>query len=274
MNIHPIIVHFPIALLIVYAGIEVVSLFSQKRAEKLATTKLICLWIGVLWSFAALSSGEWAEELYWRSALIHTHEEFAEKSHALYVVLALFYVTKTFFAERLQLSRILYTRWLQRIVAWTAVVWVVILSIVGALGGAIARGTGHGDPVSDWAVATFVGVEWENRGSEKKAEVSEQNKNNNEGEDQNNAQKDSNPVNLPRYSMDIIKEHKEEVSCWTTINGIVYDLTAFINKHPGGDKNILRICWKDGTEAFTRKHGGQEKPEMILQWFEIRVLLE
>jgi cytochrome b involved in lipid metabolism len=42
--------------------------------------------------------------------------------------------------------------------------------------------------------------------------------------------------------MDIIKEHTEEASCWTTVNGIVYDLTAFINKHPGGDKNILKIC--------------------------------
>jgi uncharacterized membrane protein len=48
MNIHPIVVHFPIALLIVYAGIEVVSLFSTRRAQKLYTTKLVCLYIGVV----------------------------------------------------------------------------------------------------------------------------------------------------------------------------------------------------------------------------------
>lgn len=156
MNIHPIVVHFPIALLIVYAGIEVVSLFSAHRSQKLYTTKLVCLYIGVVWSFAALSSGEAAQDLLWKSTLIHTHEERAEKSHLVYVLLAIFYGIKTFFAERFHISAYFTSYRVQRIVTWVALAWVCILSIVWALGGAISRGTWNGDPISDRAVSTFV----------------------------------------------------------------------------------------------------------------------
>ncbi len=56
------------------------------------------------------------------------------------------------------------------------------------------------------------------------------------------------------YTLDMVASHTSETSCRTVINGIVYDVSAFINKHPGGDKNILKICGIDGTAAFTRKH--------------------
>lgn len=77
---------------------------------------------------------------------------------------------------------------------------------------------------------------------------------------------------LPTYTLADVATHNEEASCWTAINGQVYDLTAFIKKHPGGDRNILRICGIDGSQAFNAQHGGKKRPEETLAWFEIGVL--
>lgn len=76
------------------------------------------------------------------------------------------------------------------------------------------------------------------------------------------------------YTLAQVALHKSEEDCWTAIRGTVYDLTAFFGKHPGGDKNLFRICGIDGTAAFERKHGGDEKPETTLAGFEIGVLVQ
>jgi hypothetical protein len=53
------------------------------------------------------------------------------------------------------------------------------------------------------------------------------------------------------------------------INGGVYDLTAWISKHPGGERAILSICGKDGSAAFNDQHGGQRRPANELSGFKI-----
>lgn len=77
---------------------------------------------------------------------------------------------------------------------------------------------------------------------------------------------------LPSYTLAQVAEHGETNGCWTSINGAVYDLNAWIAKHPGGDKNILMICGKDGSSAFDNQHGGERKPEKILAGFQIGTL--
>lgn len=74
------------------------------------------------------------------------------------------------------------------------------------------------------------------------------------------------------YTMADVATHNNEASCWTTINGNVYDLTSFVSQHPGGDRNILKICGIDGTMAFENKHGGQNRPEQTLAGFMIGTL--
>ena len=71
------------------------------------------------------------------------------------------------------------------------------------------------------------------------------------------------------YSMTEVAKHKSPSDCWTTVNGNVYNLTAFISKHPGGDKAILFLCGKDGTTFFNGQHGGQARPASELAGFEI-----
>jgi cytochrome b involved in lipid metabolism len=74
------------------------------------------------------------------------------------------------------------------------------------------------------------------------------------------------------YTMADVQAASTPENCLSAINGKVYDLTAWINKHPGGDKNILKICGIDGSSAFDGKHGGQTKPETVLKGFSVGVL--
>jgi len=81
-----------------------------------------------------------------------------------------------------------------------------------------------------------------------------------------------NEENEKTYTMEEISKHNSKESCWSVIRGKVYNLTNWIDKHPGGSDKILRICGKDGTDLFVKQHGGKEKPEKILESFKIGVL--
>ncbi len=74
------------------------------------------------------------------------------------------------------------------------------------------------------------------------------------------------------YSLAVVATHNSGASCWTTINGKVYDVTSWINQHPGGAQAILSLCGKDGSSAFNGQHGGQARPEQELATFYIGTL--
>lgn len=71
------------------------------------------------------------------------------------------------------------------------------------------------------------------------------------------------------YTLSEVAKHADRTSCWSAINGAVYDLTTWIDKHPGGAKRILSICGKDGTSAFTNQHEGAPKQEAMLASFKL-----
>jgi cytochrome b involved in lipid metabolism len=54
------------------------------------------------------------------------------------------------------------------------------------------------------------------------------------------------------YTMDEIVLHDNPEDCWLLIDGKVYEVTYFINNHPGGDA-ILAGCGKDATALFGTK---------------------
>lgn len=68
-------------------------------------------------------------------------------------------------------------------------------------------------------------------------------------------------------TMDEVKKHNSATSCFTVISGKVYDITNWINRHPGGQQAILSLCGKDGTDLFMSQHGGQTRPESVLRSF-------
>lgn len=74
------------------------------------------------------------------------------------------------------------------------------------------------------------------------------------------------------FTMADVAKHNSGSSCWTAINGNVYDVTSWINQHPGGAQSILSLCGIDGSSAFNGQHGGQRRPEAELATFKIGAL--
>ena len=66
------------------------------------------------------------------------------------------------------------------------------------------------------------------------------------------------------YTMAKVKENNSANSCWSVINGNVYNLTQWINSHPGGPSVIRGLCGVDGTSSFNGKHRGQGNPTSTL----------
>jgi cytochrome b involved in lipid metabolism len=48
--------------------------------------------------------------------------------------------------------------------------------------------------------------------------------------------------------------HATTDDCWASIHGNVYDLTEWVNDHPGGSIYIQSICGKDGTDLYSAQH--------------------
>lgn len=66
------------------------------------------------------------------------------------------------------------------------------------------------------------------------------------------------------YTMAQVKANKSASKCWSVINEKVYDLTDWINAHPGGAGAIISLCGTDGTQSFLAMHRNQSKPESRL----------
>ena len=73
-------------------------------------------------------------------------------------------------------------------------------------------------------------------------------------------------------TMDEIAAHSTPDDCWSVVDGQVYDLTAWIDQHPGGAGPIELMCGVDATEAFMAMHGSQQAPKEVLAGFEIGLL--
>ncbi|XBW34914.1 hypothetical protein QEN19_000478 [Hanseniaspora menglaensis] len=59
---------------------------------------------------------------------------------------------------------------------------------------------------------------------------------------------------LTTISLEEFTKHSTPEDCWVIINGIVYDLTEFISKHPGGPDIINANCGKDVSLLFNPIH--------------------
>lgn len=74
------------------------------------------------------------------------------------------------------------------------------------------------------------------------------------------------------YTLAEVAAHDSAASCWSAVNGSVYDLTGWVNQHPGGKAAILMICGKDGSPLFNMQHGGEGRPASILAKYRLSAL--
>ncbi|GAA6002414.1 cytochrome b5-like heme/steroid binding domain-containing protein [Rhodotorula paludigena] len=51
-----------------------------------------------------------------------------------------------------------------------------------------------------------------------------------------------------------VSDHASADSAWVIIDGNVYDVTEFLEDHPGGKKVLLKACGKDSSKQFWQFH--------------------
>lgn len=56
---------------------------------------------------------------------------------------------------------------------------------------------------------------------------------------------------MRQVGYDELREHKKKDDCWMVLNGVVYDITDYTFKHPGG-AIIFDAAGKDGTALFSK----------------------
>jgi alkylation response protein AidB-like acyl-CoA dehydrogenase/predicted heme/steroid binding protein len=56
------------------------------------------------------------------------------------------------------------------------------------------------------------------------------------------------------YTLEEVEQHNKRDDLWCVIDGDVYDLTAFVQYHPGSAPPLLNIAGKDATKAFFGLH--------------------
>lgn len=67
---------------------------------------------------------------------------------------------------------------------------------------------------------------------------------------------------IPIIQMSELNKHNKEDDCWVSIHGHVYDVTEFLENHPGGKDKLLRFAGKDATRGFKLQH-----PQTYLETF-------
>ena len=93
-GLHPLIIHFPIGLLLVAPILILIGAFmSPKKGRTMLLAALVLMVLGTISVFIALSTGEAAAELADRTpevnSMIQHHEELAERTRIVFTVLTL-----------------------------------------------------------------------------------------------------------------------------------------------------------------------------------------
>lgn len=77
---------------------------------------------------------------------------------------------------------------------------------------------------------------------------------------------------IPEFSLAEVQAGNSEIKCLTIVNNEVYDVTSFIDKHPGGRKRILKMCGRDASADFSEQHAESMRALKMLESLKIGVL--
>ena len=69
------------------------------------------------------------------------------------------------------------------------------------------------------------------------------------------------------YTMAQVATNNSAKSCWAVIEGSVYNLTNWINSHPGGSGAIISLCGTEATSSFNAQHANQSRPSSRLSGY-------
>ncbi|EPS63893.1 hypothetical protein M569_10892, partial [Genlisea aurea] len=69
------------------------------------------------------------------------------------------------------------------------------------------------------------------------------------------------------YSMLEASQHNTRGDCWIVVEGKVYDVSSYLDEHPGGDDVLLRATGKDATEEFEDAGHSKTARELMEKFF-------
>ncbi|GER46738.1 cytochrome b5 [Striga asiatica] len=64
-----------------------------------------------------------------------------------------------------------------------------------------------------------------------------------------------------------VAKHNNTKDCWLIISGKVYDVTTFMDDHPGGDEVLLSATGKDATNDFEDVGHSDSAREMLHKYY-------
>lgn len=241
LPIHPLINH-AVAVLVPLAAIGALLVISiSKLRPAYSPLVLGTLLLATISAFIATQSGEALSE---RVGLPSSHA--TQGDRLSYVVLAFAVLFTIWFALeksnqiRKSLANVLKSV-LKVVISITAISSFILTILVGHSG----------------AEAT-----WKDRIAESQATVLEDS-----GSNSSSTPKANTPTGTLNLSNSEIKTHNSKSDCWSIVNGNVYNLTSYVQNHPGGASVIANICGKDGSKAFINQHNSQSKPNNVLDSF-------
>eukprot|EP00009_Paramoeba_aestuarina_P001579 CAMPEP_0201516598 /NCGR_PEP_ID=MMETSP0161_2-20130828/7894_1 /ASSEMBLY_ACC=CAM_ASM_000251 /TAXON_ID=180227 /ORGANISM="Neoparamoeba aestuarina, Strain SoJaBio B1-5/56/2" /LENGTH=80 /DNA_ID=CAMNT_0047913793 /DNA_START=60 /DNA_END=302 /DNA_ORIENTATION=+ len=68
------------------------------------------------------------------------------------------------------------------------------------------------------------------------------------------------------FALEEVAKHDDVKDCWLTIHGVVYDVTKFLDDHPGGDMVLLDVAGGDATVEFEDIGHSSDAKKMLDQY--------
>lgn len=69
-----------------------------------------------------------------------------------------------------------------------------------------------------------------------------------------------------QYTREEVKKHNDNQSTWIVIHNNIFDVTPFLNEHPGGEEVLLEQAGRDGSEAFEDVGHSSDARELMLKY--------
>jgi cytochrome b involved in lipid metabolism len=253
LPIHPLINH-AVAVLVPLSAIgALLVIFVKRFRTAYSPLVLIAVISGAVSAFVAGQSGEALSE---RVGLPNAHAVQGERLWKLTLIFAVFF-TIWFVINNYQVVNQKLTKVLQKS-------FVVLIPIVAVASLGLTFVVGHSGAEATWKnrIAQSEGTALSGTGAQPDATGQPGASGQPGGKGQSGSTTDA--LNLTAAE---VAKHNSRSDCWSIVKGKVYNLTSYVQSHPGGASVIANICGKDGSGAFSNQHGTASKPNNTLDSF-------